>query len=379
MPESPSELYSPEPNALERRAAGFLARRSAGERRLEGAAALRRTTRRAVGLAAAAGIVSGGLIGGSEIWLRQEVALDELDFWEALPWWIGWFAVAGVISAIEIAFLYWLALRGVARIVGTADVGLDGEGYPTLFARGFARGALEFPNPKTTIYGVDPYAYVPGWRLVVRTVAYKLKVGVSSFILRVFLRRVATRLAVRGIIPLLAGPLYAAWNAFIIWRIITEARLRAYGPAAIDAMIDALFSRDGPSEAAREAVLHGAGEMTRCAADAHPNYVYLLARLREALGIDGEPEIRCDWDGARDRLGELEGEERDRVLGFLLLVAVLGTRTRSRQRRLVDDAFEAAGVRRASGAFKRLRRRLSEGALAAPDVLDGAQEKRAAA
>jgi hypothetical protein len=382
--QEPGERYSPEPNRLETTAAIYLGRYADRPRKdgRDHAAALRRTTRWAVGLAIAAGIVSGGIIGGSEIWLRQVVlgGGEDAGFIENWPVWLGWFAVAGVVSAIEIAFLYWVSVRGIARIVQTSHVELGERGYHGLFARGLARAALEFPNPQVGIFGIDPYAHVSKWRLFVRNVVYKLKVGVSSFVLRVFLRRIAARMAVRGIVPLMAGPLYAAWNAIIVWRIIAEARIRAYGPPAIDEMLDrCLGDGDGGgealSEAGRTVLLHGVGELTARAGDAHPNYVYLIARLRERLGNDAD-EIEVDWPAQRDSLAELGEDERERILGMLTLAAVVGSRTQGKQRELIDDAYAACGLQRGRKAFKELRRDLADGRLSVPDTLATAATPR---
>jgi hypothetical protein len=383
MAQEPSERYSPEPNRLETTAAAYLGRyaRTAGEDGRDPAEALRRTTRWAVGCAIAAGIISGGIIGGSEIWLRQVVfdGMEDVDFWEQLPWWIGWFAIAGVVSGIEIGFLYWVSVKGIARIVETSHVDLGDRGYAALFGRGLARAALEFPNPRVTIFGIDPYAYVSKWRLLVRNVAYKMKVGVTSFVLRVFLRRVAARMAVRGIVPLIAGPLYAVWNAIIVWRIITEARIRAFGPAAVDQMLDRCLGEDGDDpalgEAGRDVLLHGAGELTARAGDAHPNYVYMIGRLKDRLGIDPE-EVEIDWPSQRDRLAELDEGERRQILAMLTLAAVIGSRVHPKQRAFIDEAYAVCGLRRARKAFKSLRQQLKDGQLVVPEALSEAAEPR---
>lgn len=366
MPRDPADCYAPEPTILEQRAGSLLARYrdgSAGTGNSEDIARqLRRATGWAVGLAVLAGIVSGGLIGGSEIWLRRSFGLDQVDLREALPYWAGWFAAAGVVSAAEIAFLYWIALRGMGEVARLAPVALGESGYGGLAQRGFARGALEFPNPRRDIFGIDPYAYVPTWQLVLRSIAYKMKVGVSSFILRVFLRRVATRLAVRGLVPLLAGPLYAAWNAYIIWKIMREARLRAFGPGAIDAFMGDGLEGAAVPEATGAAMLHAVGEMTRRAGDMHPNYVHLVARLCERLGAESGP-IEIDWPSGREHLRRLAPRERDRVLQLLLLAAILGTATGRRQRELVDEAFRVAGRPLPAEAIPDLRRLLRDGRL----------------
>jgi hypothetical protein len=44
------------------------------------------------------------------------------------------------------------------------------------------------------------------WKLLLYTLFYKLKVGITSFIFRILLRRVLARAALRSAIPLVAIP-----------------------------------------------------------------------------------------------------------------------------------------------------------------------------
>ncbi|MDR5906161.1 hypothetical protein QC821_12830 [Halomonas qiaohouensis] len=155
-----------EPSVLERWAGDYLAQRnshhqipprprSSAERR-----DLVRACRRTVLYAALAGILSGALIGGMEWYMREVIAggMQDMTLKEQLPYWAGFFAVAGVVSAIEILFLYWNALRGVLKISDIAQVPLRHGSHALLIKRGLARVALEFPSPRDHVYGIDPYA-----------------------------------------------------------------------------------------------------------------------------------------------------------------------------------------------------------------------------
>jgi hypothetical protein len=366
--EDPGDLYSPDPNILERRAASYLARLSRPA--AAGPAApgpidegeMRTAARLAIMLAAVAGIVSGGIIGGVEIWIDpgRPDGLDDADWREQLPSWIGYFAIAGVVSAIEIAFLYAVALRGIARVTVGSGLDVGNEGYPGMFARSLARGAFEFPNPRITIFGIDPYAYVGAWSLAVQNIAYKLKVGVSSFILRVFLRRVAARMAIRGFVPLVAGPLYAAWNAFVMWRIMNEARVRALGPRAIHAVLGGLFQDDAvPATRTTDAVLQGTAEMIMRGRDAHANHVLLISRLREELRVTAE--VEANWDGQAETLPSLDRKDQERLLDVLTLAAIVGSRVRRHQKHLLRDVCAACGVGFRPRALSDLRKRLVTG------------------
>lgn len=359
-----ADIYSPQPNILERKFAAYLAQRGAHGAGPSHACVqkINRVTTWAIGLSALAGIISGGLIGGTEIWMRQSV-LDGMDDagWQAtLPYWSVFYIFVGVISAIEIALLYALALGGIARITRHSGLALTGGHEDRLFAHSLARTALEFPSPQIHIYGIDPYAYVSNWKLMALNIAYKLKVGVSSFILRVFLRRVAARMAIRGMVPLFAGPLYAAWNAYIIWRIMTEARVRALGPFAVDGLIAAHFQTTGDlGDTENDVSLHAAGEMLTRGRDAHPNHIYLITRLRRAL--DHDTDLTLDWTTMRSHLATMDTTGQTRILDLLTVSCVIGARIHREQIALLGDACHDCGVTLHENRVYALRKALMRG------------------
>jgi hypothetical protein len=246
----------------------------------------------------------------------------------------------------------------ISRIAG---IGLVGSGHADVVALGQARAGLEFPNPRVLIYGIDPYARVPGWKLTVQSLLYRLKVGVSTFALRIVLRRVFGRMVVRGIIPLLAGPLYAAWNAIIVGRIVREARIRAFGPFAVEDLIRQLATGERhPRPEVGELVLQGTGELVMRACDAHPNYVVLLARLVDELTVDGGT-IEVDWPKQRKRLQDLDGDGQNAVLNALTVASLLGSYVRRPQKEFLREIHADCGRTLQPGAFKRLRKRLIDG------------------
>ena len=348
---SAADIYSPDPNLLERKFAFYLAQRGpdtggTDHPSPEQVRGIISVTWWCIGLAALAGIISGGVIGGAEIWMRHGIfdGMDDIGWREAWPYWAGFYAFAGVVSAVEIAFLYALALKGIARITRHSGLKLTGDQHEGFFAHSLARAGLEFPNPQVTIYGIDPYAHVANWKLTVLNLAYKLKVGVSSFILRVFLRRVAARMAIRGMVPLIAGPLYAVWNAYIIRRIMLEARLRTLGPFVVDTVMAAHFnSPDDLDEPESDVLWQAAGEMMTQGRDAHPNQIYLMTLLRKTLQRDADTDL--DWPTMRRHLKALDIAAQTRVLDVLTVSCLIGSRIRKEQTEFLRDASEDCGVK----------------------------------
>lgn len=356
----PLDEYGPELNTLERRARRFLDGHTAtradppplGDRDRR---RLRRVRRRTVLLAALSGTVSGLAIGAGEVWLRLRVIGDAERGLLEDPWlWAGFYLAVGVLTLLEILFLYALSLRAIARIHEAADAPAEPEAVRALVEVGLVRGALEMPNPRRRVHGIDPYAHVSRRKLLVWNLLYRAKVGATSLALRVLLRRILARAFLRGFVPLLAAPLYAAWNAFVLWRVMEEARLRALGPFAVR-QVAKRAKRGGEGEAWHQALWRGAAETVRRAGDAHPNLVLLLSALRQ--GREADPP----WRGARAELAELDPGERRRLIGVLAPASVLAGPPASAQLALLAEMHEAAGTRFDPRALAALRRRLFDG------------------
>jgi hypothetical protein len=196
-------------------------------------------------------------------------------------------AVALVVSGVEILFLYWNTLRAVSRASAIAGVGLSGSELEEVMARGLTRAALDLPNPREPVYGVDPYARISRVKLVAYTVLYRAKVGMTTFLFRVLLRRILARATLRFFIPLLAIPVFAVWNGLITWWVMREGRTRSMGPVAVQDLRDQLRSmREDLRPCARKLLMEAVAEAIIRSGDAHPNFVLLLHELFELTELD---------------------------------------------------------------------------------------------
>ncbi|RCV90843.1 hypothetical protein DU505_02755 [Billgrantia montanilacus] len=295
--------------------------------------------------------------------MRQGIldGMQDMTLMEQLPYWAGFFVVAGIVSAVEILFLYWNALRGVARISRIAGIPLQDSQYARLLVSGMSRVALELPSPRHRIYGIDPYAQMGRWKLALTSILYRMKVGVSSFILRVLMRRVFGRMALRGLLPLVTGPLYAIWNAIITWRIMRKAKVQALGPYTIEFLMQRLEADlDRLGSTARDVILHGMGELIMRSQDAHPNHVYLLARLLDAFEVS-DRELAIDWPGHRRKLDTLDEAETQWVLEIMTIATVLSGKWQGRPRRFLQEVHEACGATLDEERLQARRKEMLEG------------------
>jgi hypothetical protein len=304
---------------------------------------IERLERRAIAIAAAAGAVSGGLLAVVEIGLFAGPAALDADAWrELLPKWSIFLAAAVLFSGIELIYLYWTLLRIVGRISTIAGLSLERGEIEQIMALGLSRAALELPSPRVPVYGIDPYARVPRWKELAYAVLYRIKVGLTSFVLRVLLRRVVSRASLRFYMPLIGVPLFALWNGVVARWVMGEVRIRVAGPIAVDEFSAWVLAHKGAlGAAAQRLMVEAVGEAIIVSQDAHPNFVLLLGRLLEILEVAPEPLRQPDVS-----LGSVKGlsaAEQEVLLAAATVAVVLEGRLRRRQREFLHRLHKVCG------------------------------------
>ncbi|MEO7097216.1 MAG: hypothetical protein ABI175_28405 [Polyangiales bacterium] len=318
---------------------------------------------RAVIHALIVGAVYGGLVGVAETIVRRSVGLDEGVTDPAIVmrfWWI-FASIAVPASILEIIYLWIISLRGVHAIAGVASLELfvDRDGQTVqegaAVAGAMARAALELPNPKKPLHGIDPMREASKLRLMVASIAYKLKVGVTKFVFKAVVRRVLVRAALRVWAPLIAIPVTAVWCGAVVWLVMREARVRALGASAVREMSDAVFT-DAPalSPAGRLAMMRAVAACIVRSRDLHPNLVLLL---RDTMRhVEPLPEGALDEPSLfLEDLRNLPRAEQDLALRVLGIAAVLDGRFTRAEAHLFREAQRAAGRTPDVSAVNRLR------------------------
>lgn len=337
-------------NAIERWALRFIQRRN----QTAGASSIHRWTDEeyktirhleitAIVLAAFSGMTSGFLIGGLEIWLNLEYE-DYATSWVSFGlYWFWFMAISIVISLIEIIFLYWVVLWRVARVASIAGLHLSGVDVDQVIAIGLSRAALDVPDPRKPFYGIDPYSRVPRWKLWTYAVLYRLKIGATSFIIRLILRRVLARAAVRVLIPLVAIVIYSIWNAIIIGWVMRASRIRAAGPVAVQEWAAMLQQRrDALDPTARLALAEAVAETIIQGAKDHPNFYLLATQMLEVLQLQPE-QLDFNWPKHLAVIKAMAPDQQTLVLDTLQLVTLLDGRPRWRQKRFLRNVYIACG------------------------------------
>ncbi len=288
--------------------------------------------------AATAGGLSAGLVAVAELYLLPAWGLSsDAEGWSLAEFYGVLLLLSGLTAVIEIAYLYYDALRSVHDLARAAGLNVCGPQQEEEVACALARAALELPDPRKPVFGVDPCREVSGWRLLLASVLYKAKIALSSFVLKALLRRALGRALVRSWLPFVAVPVTALWNLVICLRVLREARLRVMGPSAVQALLDETIPK--LSEPAREVAMRSVAATIVKKHRLHPNHLVLLTEARRRLQVPDAPELD---DPARflDELQALSPKESQAVLQVFAAALVLDGRLSPRDRQLLKAVAE---------------------------------------
>jgi hypothetical protein len=337
--------------------------------------ALKRVQAGAIFRSALAGALSGGVSAAAEVVAEPLLPPGASLFsMEGLKYWVFLGGLTLLAAVAEILFLYWDTLRSVhelARVAGLELFGRDRQTSDDALVDALARAALELPNPVERTSGVDPHREVKKWRLVLASFAYKAKVGVTNFLVKMLVRRILGRVAVRSVlgalVPFVAVPVTATWNALVTWKLLREARIRAMGPSAVAELVDACFSDvvNLSPQGRLSAVRAVAAAIVRTQ-DLHPNLVRMLTLVSRRAGDTGNNELD-DVGLFLTTLKALAPDERRLSLQLLALTSAVDGKVTTREARLWRDAQAAAGQPVDLAGVEALRRSFARGD---PDTLE---------
>ncbi len=369
-----SDEHAPKPPLLERLGVAYLRWRAASTPALEEEdeihvlnpreqARLRRIERSVVLRAAMVGALSALASAIAERWADATFGAAPEAF--ELAWYARYWGVLGGVTAVatlfEILFLYRDSLEGVHRLAHAAGLRAFDPESDSLVASALARAALELPNPLETPYAIDPHRDVSKPRLLLATLLYKAKVGLTTFVLKVLLRRLLSRAALRVWLVFVSVPVTALWNAVVAFRVIREARVRAMGPSAAKELSARLFARAGElSSEARVAALRAVGACVVSSFDLHPNHHALLDEVRAHAGDPGDVDLG-DWRALLAYLRTAKDEEARLLVALLGVAAILDGRLSRRERALYVEARGALGLTRTIEPLTALRRAFVQG------------------
>lgn len=250
-----------------------------------------------------------------------------------------------VMLLVELVVLYWLGLKTVyslACLVGYNEIDDDHllpihHSLPNILAR----AALEAPDPIIHYLGIDPLKHLSKKRMVFIALLYKIKVILSSMIVRYLFIRFIGKGGSRTAFNWVAIPITGFWDAFTLYKVAREARLRLFGHKLADYLVSSVLTYEilsRLSQPAREGAVRAIASVMALAQHYHPNLLILLVRFSSSLEISEEKNYD-DWSEFLKLSAGLAGPERFFLCDLLSIAAAFDGRISRLELRHLPEAF----------------------------------------
>ncbi|MBE0437430.1 MAG: hypothetical protein IBX56_16695 [Methylomicrobium sp.] len=251
-----------------------------------------------------------------------------------------------VMLTVEMTVLFWLGLKivySLACLTGhnqaTKDFCLPGDdAVPNILAR----AALEVPDPIIRYLGIDPLKHLSKSKLFLVTLLYKAKVILSSLGVKFLLVRFFGKGDIRLTFSWVAIPITGLWDAFTLYKVAREARLRLFGNKLAEHIVMNVITDDviaKLSPKAREGSVRAVAVMMVLAQHYHPNMLVLLHRLCSTFEIDETTEYD-NWEDFLALLDEVAEHERYFLLDLLCVSAAFDGHLSQLERYHLPEAFK---------------------------------------
>lgn len=265
---------------------------------------------------------------------------------EAMSYYFLYGTVLIIMLLIEMAVLFWLGIKTVYSLAcltghnhATEGSCLPGDdAVPNILAR----AALEVPDPVIHYLGIDPLKHLSKSKLFLVAFLYKTKVILSGMLIKFLLIRLFGKGEIRNAFSWVAIPITGIWDAFTLYKVAREARLRLFGNKLAayisnDVLTEAFIDRLSPK--AREGSIRAIATMMVLAQNYHPNMLILLIRLCDTFEINDDSEYD-NWEDFLQLLTEVSTEERYFLLDLLSISAAFDGHLSRLERYHLPEAFK---------------------------------------
>lgn len=250
-----------------------------------------------------------------------------------------------VMLVIEMAVLFWLGLRtthGLACLTGDHRMHHspslpEMDGVENILAR----AALELPDPIVHYLNIDPLKHAPKSKLLFVGLLYKAKVILSSSLVNFILLSIFGKGSSRLGFAWVAIPITGLWDAYVIYKVAREARLRLFGNRLAHFMAEEIVKpeiMDNLSETAKEGAVRAVATMMVLSQNYHPNMLVLLVKMCETFEIQDNHQYD-NWEDFLALLNTVSEQERYFILDLLCVAAAFDGHLSRLERFFLPQAF----------------------------------------
>jgi len=250
-----------------------------------------------------------------------------------------------IMLVIEMAVLFWLGLRTTHSLAClTGDHRMHhSPSLPEMDSveNILARAALELPDPIVRYLNIDPLKHVPKSKLLLVGLLYKAKVILSSSLVNFILLSIFGKGSSRLGFAWIAIPITGLWDAYVIYKVAREARLRLFGNRLAHFMAEEITKPEmmnNLSETVKEGAIRAIATMMVLSQNYHPNMLVLLVKMCETFDIQDNHQYD-NWEDFLALLKTLTEQERYFILDLLCVAAAFDGHLSRLERFHLPQAF----------------------------------------
>ncbi|MCK5871507.1 MAG: hypothetical protein KAG26_01675 [Methylococcales bacterium] len=247
---------------------------------------------------------------------------------------------------IEMSVLFWLSLKTLHALVCLTGHHPSSNDPNELlktdnFTNILARAALEIPDPVVHYLGIDPLKHAPKTKLLLFSLLYKAKVILSGLVVKFLLVRIFGKGGSRLGFTWIAIPITGLWDAYVMYKVAKESRLRLFGYRLAHHIADSVLQPsliDQLSPIAREASIRAIATTMVLSQNYHPNMLILMVKLSDAFEIKKQDNYD-HWGDFLDSLNQVETHERYFILDLLAISAAFDGKLSALEKEYLPQAF----------------------------------------
>jgi len=247
---------------------------------------------------------------------------------------------------IELGVLYWLSLKAVyslANILGYEELEIDPD-IPQEYQieKLLVRTALEIPDPNINYLGIDLQKNMSQKKILLLSLLYKAKVILSSIVLKLLFRKLFARFGVRVGLEWISIPVTAFWDAFVMAKVIKDAKLRLFGYQLSQFIIHQILTESFLSKLPynlRITSIRAVASVVVLSRHYHPNNLLILVRLSQNLKVDHEDDYD-NWELFIKEFKFLDQKEKDFILALVAIVAAFDGKLSKEEKLFLPKVFQ---------------------------------------
>jgi hypothetical protein len=213
---------------------------------------------------------------------------------EYIPTEISFQGLSIIVLVIEIAFLTWNNIDTVNKIAKACEFPHPSDPFFDLNIQSLIAVGFEKKLKTQKEIGIDPMQGLSKWRIFLFSTLNLAKAALSNFLLKIILRKLLGRFAIRMFVDLAGIPIYAFWNAWAARKVSREAKSRILANPLVYEFAETLHKDQSDNQEFVNELYHLLEYIAIIKRDYNVNHYLLSLQLLRAFDITVDTEHEYD-------------------------------------------------------------------------------------